>query len=358
MRKYGYVLVLVFLLSACFTVTPVKPSVVIAPGSQEIALGAVAEFTATLAGATNFAWSITPQQGTLTTLSPSSVRLVAPTVEGTYTLRAVTADVDSLPGEVTLTVTRFANLQTLTAVVSPALVSEIQPLIRGVNLAPNASALYAVNVTEAVAQGGLGLYFETNPTPSSAQLGLTVYNPDRSVYASSSSPTIFARGLEGLPTPASLQPQGIATGAYTCLGPCAVRDSQAGTYYVEVKNFSAASAQINLFGFTRAFADTTENANDANNASTPTFNTFERGAIETLGDVDYYRVTRAGNLSFSSTSAVDISVTAFNAAGTAIGTIARDASLFVPDGTVIEVKSASGNLAGPGADSQYNLSFP
>ncbi len=357
MRKYSFLLALVFLLAACVTVGPQKPTVVIEPGTQEIAPGATLEFTASLAGATNFIWSLTPQQGTLTTLAPNRVRLAAPTVEGTYTLRAVTAEVDSLPGEIKLTVSRFAGVQTLTAVVSPALVSDIQPLISGINLAPNASALYAVTVSDTVAQGAPGLYFETTPTPASAKLALTVYNPDRSVYGSSSSPTIFARGLEGLPAPTLFQPQGILPGAYVCVGPCVVRDSQAGTYYVEVKNVSTVSAQANIFGFTRALADNTENANDSV-ASAVALATFDSGAIETLGDVDYYRVTRAGPLTFSSTSAVDIIATALDAAGTSIGTFTRGTPLFVPLNTFIEVKSATGNRAGPGADSQYSLSFP
>ncbi len=102
---------------------------------------------------------------------------------------------------------------------------------------------------------------------------------------------------------AGLAPAGLGTAAILderdCLGTCIVF-RPFGDFYVEVTNDSGSGATIEIDVFGRNFWDSTENFSyDMVSPPMIPAGGFDKGAIETVGDVDYWEVPATAELVFS-----------------------------------------------------------
>lgn len=207
------------------------------------------------------------------------------------------------------------------------------------------SVVYQVDLS--TVNGDL-VYFELDQP-----LDLTVYYSSAVAYASSHSADGFAAGLDGLsPAAAMVAPQAIGVDVI-CRGSCVISDDLSGTVYVEVENHNVSASNIDLYVFGDAYADLGEPDNDAA-ATATTLLTSDEGAIETLGDADYYRVPADGTLSFTTgPTALPIRATI---QGTSLSIVDGE-SMPVAANNVIRVDVDGGDRAAASGVSDYTLTF-
>jgi hypothetical protein len=352
MKRYWLLAILMTGLTAC-TVELVDPTpqVTIAPATVDVAPGAQVEFTATVddTRATDFEWEVVGNSVSFQTLEPngSRIRLTAPSADGEYTLRATTTAFTGKVGEAKIRVDQLLAATPVNAISAP-IGPSAQQNIAGGNLLASASANFAVTVPADVAATGKAVFFEVT---SGTGITLTTYSPDRTLYASSSAANLFTAGA----LPALLNPQGIAN-SYVCLGPCVARDSQAATFYVRLTNPSSVAANYKLFAYVRNYDDTGEDANDQV-ATAISLNASDTGAIESLGDVDFYSIQRAGTLRFNNATQVDTVAIVSDSQGNQVALLRNTQTAAVQIGQRLEIKSESGTRAAPAGSSTYGLDF-
>lgn len=187
-------------------------------------------------------------------------------------------------------------------------------------------------------------------------LDIEVFDASRSRLASASSSAFFGRGTTGLTPVSLLDPQAITT-AITCRGSCVILDQGTSShYYVLITNTAGSSTSVGLFAYGDIMQDDNEPENDLD-SSAPVLNVVsgERGAIEVLGDVDFWRVNQNATLEFTSTSpelGITVRVYAFDGA---LEDGPLNGGVFpVFAGDTLEVRSDSGR-AGASAVSSYSL---
>jgi len=221
------------------------------------------------------------------------------------------------------------------------------------NLAPGADVFIRVNVdtTRPV------LYLELN-----RNFDLEVFNSSRNRIASASSSAFFGSGTLGLSTAAELDSQALNTNV-ACRGSCVILDQGTSDhYFVLITNTSGSAQSVGLFAFGDFFADAGEPNNDTM-AAAPTIDLFsgDSGALEVLGDVDYWRVPAAAGagvvLRFDGNSAVDATLRVVNSAGTTVGGPIINGDFLVRSGEFIEVASSTSRAAASAA-SLYSISRP
>jgi len=181
------------------------------------------------------------------------------------------------------------------------------------------------------------------------------------LIASSNSADFFARYADGLQSvDAGIEEQGIDL-SVTCRGSCIIFEPTSGTYYAHVKNDSGGPIYYDLYVYGDVLQDDTEPENGAR-ATAPTYvvGTTASGAIETLGDRDFWWVPGAGgSVAFDAPNAnVALEATVLNASGTAVaGPYTSGDQFDVFPGEYIRIESANGR-AGSSAKSDYYLSSP
>lgn len=153
-------------------------------------------------------------------------------------------------------------------------------------------------------------------------LSVTLYDSAGEALLTSSSPDFFESAE--LPTPArtvtsTVTPQAIRV-APVCRGPCVLErlpqtPGQEDVVYLEVE--ATQNVPYALYLYTDVFADTGETANDNRNTAVVVTGS-ETGALETLGDSDFYR---------SSTAATQVRLESSAAA------LSLRAEIFLEDGT-------------------------
>ncbi len=218
-------------------------------------------------------------------------------------------------------------------------------------LAAGQRIFYEVNI----ATSGQALYLEAD-----ANLSMKVYNANSSEFASSSSPSFFASGF----TAASLDvvdlaPQQSPVERVACRGSCVIRDNNVSTVFVSLQNKNVSSVAYNFYAFTEDYDDVNEFANDSQ-AGAVLFGVSvsnESGAIESLGDVDYFEVEISGTLNFDHSSAVNIVADVIDgSSGQVLTTLNAGNSYAVLAGDLIRVY-ANDNRAGSSSASFYSLNF-
>jgi hypothetical protein len=355
MKRFWFLAILMTVLTACVIEgVPRTPEVTVAPATVDVAPGGQVDFSATVNDSTptNFEWELVGTSFSFVSLESnnSRIRVTAPTAEGEYTLRATTTDFESTPGEAELRVNRLLAAPFLNAISAPNGPTEA---LRSGTLQAGDSTDFAIVVTSDIADDANALFFEAAETAGTG-LALTTYSPDLSVYASSSAAGLFTAGALSTSDASLLTPQALPTVLYECFGPCVIRDSQAATFYVRLTNTSGANLTYSLFAYVKNYDDSGENANDQQ-ASAPDLTDSDRGAIESLGDVDYYDVQGTGTLTFTSGGEVDTVAILRNAQGTELARLTNGQTSAVQVGQRLEVRSASGNRAAPGGSSAYGL---
>lgn len=224
-------------------------------------------------------------------------------------------------------------------------------------LAPGTIRYYRVNVPTA---RGL-LYGEVS---NDAGLRVSLYTSGGSMVAVSNSRTFFATSVAGLSAADAAVDVGGSSIAvpYACVGPCAaVVPSASSTYYLGVANTSGSTRAYEVFAYTMDETDENE-PNDASLGATVLAGaTSDRGAIEVVGDVDYfeYQATSGGAhyvvfTPFDLGLGLELEIIGVACAGNCgpISGAPGDNVLGLLDGDLLRVRSAVGR-AGPSASSGY-----
>jgi hypothetical protein len=212
-------------------------------------------------------------------------------------------------------------------------------------LAGGQSVVYAVRVS---GSAGPLAYFEVD-----SNLAMRVYGPTGAPYASSSSASYFESGFGAASTAlGEVEAQGI-TVLRECRGSCVIRPARNETVYVELTNTRSSSVSYRFYAYTADYMDDNEPRNGTADGAV-SFDRVESGALETLGDRDYFRVERGGRLFFDAPNR-DIDAQAEIIAGQrVIATLRHGRQFDVEVGDLIRVSSST-NRAGPSAESVYYL---
>lgn len=226
----------------------------------------------------------------------SEVRFLAPqtTEPARYRIEALAID-EPAPqprGGITLLVDPFLG----SVVRRSAGTAEIPVLSR--TLDPGGVVLALIEVTSDAADQALYLELDR-------ELELTLYRDDRDIEAISNRQGRFARSrsaLSGLAEP--LEPASIVV-LPNCRGACIIRNAAPGSYAVRIHNRSNSRQSVALYAFVEAYWDDNE-PNDRPADATQLGEEPIAGAIERIGDVDYFRVLRDGELRFSSSSSLPL----------------------------------------------------
>lgn len=185
---------------------------------------------------------------------------------------------------------------------------------------------------------------------------LEVFDATRRLIASSSSPAFFARGAAGLTSAVAIEAQALNPLAQ-CRGSCVILDQGTSSeYFALITNTSGSSLSVELYAFGDTMVDLGEPENDvAETAPVLDMDNGDEGAIEVLGDQDYWRVT--GNATFifdAPSTSIDILLEVYS--GNEVVDSATDGETFeVFNGEIIVVR-ATNNRAGASSESAYYIS--
>lgn len=188
---------------------------------------------------------------------------------------------------------------------------------------------------------------------------------NRGQLAISRSRTHFARNVADLATVASIAVDSQAIVPQpACIGSCIQWvPGQVQAYYARVTNRSGASVDVEIFALLQDFADQGEalgNNTPVNAISLGTgasgTSANDEGAIEVLGDVDYWRITGVGNLTFDAIGGAGVQAQRVNADGSAVGEPIMDGqTVGVSTNQLIRVWSPVGRAGN--ADGSASLYF-
>ena len=188
-------------------------------------------------------------------------------------------------------------------------------------------------------------------------LSLRVYDSSGDLLASSTSADFFQAASSAAQ---GLVPQGITTDVI-CRGACVIRAPSSSSVFVELENTGATNRNYDFFAFADNHADNGEPLNDSPGTA-PTLLTSDRGAIETLGDADYYRAQSGGTLSFSITPQTNIillEAEVLDQNGNSLTPpiiLTPGVQTSILSNELVRVRS-SGSRAGPSAASGYTLTL-
>lgn len=224
------------------------------------------------------------------------------------------------------------------------------------------TVVYLVRVPSAVANQGPLLYLELEAINTEARIEITAHDLLGNPYARSRSSEYFfdPAGTLAMAGEPSLTAQTIAP-TVSCRGPCILQPARMGVIRLEVRNASIHDTRYNLYAFAEAFWDVNEPGNDTEQGAVviPVGGTVQ-GALETLGDVDYFvtagpvrsvRITSVPTNTVEPTAVLSDFVT-----GARISTITAGASAYFETPKRVLIQVSSGNdLAGPSGSSFYNI---
>lgn len=179
------------------------------------------------------------------------------------------------------------------------------------------------------------------------------------VISSSVSLDRFVRGSLGGVPPASTAANEASPAAIDanllCQGPCIVFDPSGGTFYLRVVNTgnSQLDAQVYLYGYD--LDDAYEPDNDLRSGAAPLVD-GESGALELLGDVDYWTASSDVNVTISDPTGIDVEVTVYDTCGLAVaGPYDGGETFSVFEGESVRVRAA-GEVAATSGRSAYFVS--
>ena len=195
-------------------------------------------------------------------------------------------------------------------------------------------------------------------------LNLTFYGPSGTVYASSSSPDYFASGKLGLSSLAaasatSVKAQHIVVQT-SCVGSCVIQKLNAGTYYIRIENQTSSTVNASVYAFVRNYDDPYEPGNDSQSGAVtlPAGSSGDDGAIETLGDTDYWTMGADGTLTFDGGTLVNARADVIDGLdGHLVKTLQPGDSIGVFQGDIVEVYAQGDQRAAVSGSSLYNLTL-
>ena len=145
--------------------------------------------------------------------------------------------------------------------------------------------------------------------------------------------------------------------AARCRGACVIQDAAASTFYAKVKNTSDDDVSFDLYAFVQDYSDGTEPDNNQRADIAPSFADLESGAIESLGDEDFFRVTTDGQLLFTIRPdvVIDLKAEIVDALGETIADAPAGRTVQVQAGDYIKIYVPSGDEAAAASASGYDL---
>lgn len=179
------------------------------------------------------------------------------------------------------------------------------------------------------------------------------------LVASSTSGAFFASGAGALSTAAiqgdELEPSGIGV-SRVCGGACVIRPVGE-KLHARVRNTTGSSQVVDLYFFVDVLQDDNEPSNDSR-AGAPDLATDDQGAIELIGDTDFWRApTRRSVHLTQGASALSVRAVVVNANGVAVSDIYRNGDTFeVCEGQFVRVSADISNRAAAPGRSAYTLS--
>ena len=223
-----------------------------------------------------------------------------------------------------------------------------------VTIGQNQTVYYQINVPSNIRSTYPLLYVEL-----SNDVNLELQDAGGVPIASSHSYTYFASGTAALQSVgvASLQPADLAPGI-SCQGSCVIVPDTASVYYAAITNNSASSATIDVFAYGSAYADSFEPQNDSPSSTPANLGSASSysGALETLGDHDYWYANQSGSWSFTAGStSIDIAAcTVDNSDQCVFGPSYDGGRVRVVGGNFVKVWATNGR-AGAADQSKYTF---
>lgn len=268
----------------------------------------------------------------------------APNRDGFYTLTASTEDGD-VSDAIVITVVGKE--------LSPA--ADANTRVDFKAMGARESRLLLIKVSEADTLNGEALYFELNQAIDLELMGASEAAAERPTLASSSSSAFFATGKEGLQSSRAVV-QAI-TPQVTCRGACIIQDAAKSEYLLRITNPGTEVVTFELYVFIEDYQDPGEPQNNIT-ASASVIEEETSGAIERLGDVDYFVSNTTGTLQFNSSSALLLraAVLDIDDSATVLETLQPGESFELPDdGAYVRVYVEGNNRAAASAQSRYTL---
>lgn len=281
--------------------------------------------------------------------------------DGTTGSGAIAQHTYSTVGTKAVTLTVTDNGGRTSSLTKQVEVVEIQPIVQqleattnastpitSVDLVPGGTAHFEITVDSTVSTAGTALYIELNDAfPMEVVWQGDTYYSSSSDYFSLNPVAPAASGL--------LKPNDISV-SVMCRGSCVIVESVASSALVSVTNPTATTATFDLFAFTQDFQDTNEPGNDAPSGAVQLqLNIDEIGALELIGDVDYFLVDAAGTVSFVSISLIEMVAHVHDASGQRLsGPFSPGSQFHVEAGEYIRVEAAT-QTAAASANSLYFL---
>lgn len=140
-----------------------------------------------------------------------------------------------------------------------------------------------------------------------------------------------------------------------CVGPCVLLPGGGGNATLTVHNPSATPRTVTIHLNSEPFSDLNE-PNEVCSAATPVSAGTESGAIELVGDTDWFRVSTSGFLTFDAPVAVQLRAELFEANCTGPRTVSAGEPTWVSSGQLLRVR-AVGDVAGPSGTTTYYLTL-
>ena len=274
----------------------------------------------------------------------TTVEYTAPQTDGVYRVTAETADEFSFSGSIDIMVDAFLGAERLTAG------TDRDTTILSGSLPANSFKLLIIDVPSEVADVGEALYIELDQS-----LELSVFDSDRGLYASSSSAAFFATGDEGLNSTglATLDLPFVIGG---CRGSCVIQDATATSHFVKIENTTNVNVTYSLYAFVENYQEAGENENDSvSGAISLGSGVSEAGAIESLGDIDYYEAASSGTLTLLDTSWSEVRVDITGSDGTAETLQPGESFGRLRTDDLIKVYEVSGDRAAAAKESKYTI---
>lgn len=210
--------------------------------------------------------------------------------------------------------------------------------------------------------------FELDPGVGGPNLNLSLISYTSYVtLASSSSPDSFAQGTLGLASlstaATAVSRQGINANQ-VCYSSCILWPTNASHYYLSIQNLNGYSVTVDLYAYAQNYNDSNElGGNNGFTSAVPLASGGDTGAIETIGDNDFWNVSSlsGGTLSFTAVDnttpvglAVDVYDSSYNYVGSCYTT--NPCSIPVIYGDYLDVYSDN-YRAGPSGTSGYTISY-
>jgi hypothetical protein len=283
--KRFWLLGLSIFLAGCSIVSPAIPKVVVSPKDVILGRGEARELTASLESGTanDFNWSVKAGEGSFnntngTSAAGSKVTYTAPQNDGEYKITVSAVAVEATSAVTTVTVAEQATA---------TLAFDVNNPLRSGVVSPNGSKRYIVEAPASLTEPLLK--FEVG---TSQPITLKVFDANNQLLATSNDKTFFTKET-GQAANQALEAQFLTL---RCDGPCVAIPRTGGRYFVLIE---AGNTQVNyrFDAYDDVYSDDTEPANNdcvtSNAQQGPEGDFTQRGAIETLGDIDCFNTGRA-----------------------------------------------------------------